>query len=121
MPNAINWFEIPVADMDRAVEFYNTVLDIQLTLGPAGSGYKMAMFPMEQGSGGALMQGQGYIPSKEGTLIYLACGPDLSVALGRVEKAGGKILIPKTDIGENGFFAVFVDTEGNKMALHSMG
>ena len=70
---------------------------------------------------GGIVQGEGYMPSAEGSMVYLNGGEDLDVPLGKVEGAGGKILVPKTDIGENGFFAYFVDTEGNKVGLHSMG
>ncbi|MAS38157.1 MAG: glyoxalase [Anaerolineaceae bacterium] len=121
MASALNWFEIPVSDMDRAVTFYSTILDIKLEASSAMPGYQMAMFPAEEGTGGALLHGEGYMPSQSGTLVYLACGPDLSVALGKVAAAGGKVLQPKTDIGENGFMAYFLDSEGNKVALHSMG
>ena len=120
MASALNWFEIPVSDMDRAVKFYNTVLGADMKAGPAMPGYTMAMLPSEDATGGALVQGEGYTPTTEGALIYLQCGDDLSVSLGKIAGAGGKVLQPKTDIGENGFIAYFLDTEGNKVALHSM-
>lgn len=121
MASALNWFEIPVSNMDRAVKFYNTVLDANMTANSAMPGYTMAMFPSENGgTGGALLQGEGYVPTTEGALVYLQCGDDLSVALGKVEAAGGKVLQSKMGIGENGFMAYFQDTEGNKVALHSM-
>ena len=85
-------------------------------------GMRMAMFPMEPGNGkasGALCKSDMHTPSKDGCVIYLNADPDLSDALSRVEKAGGNVLMPKTDIGENGFMAFFVDTEGNRMAMHS--
>jgi predicted enzyme related to lactoylglutathione lyase len=123
MSNALNWFEIPASDLDRAIKFYNAVFDTELAAQEAMPGYRMAMLPYEQGVGvgGAIVQGEGYTPSTEGSTIYLDAGDDLSVALGRVEGAGGQVLTPKTDIGENGFMAYFQDTEGNKVALHSMG
>lgn len=122
MASALNWFEIPVSDMDRASKFYSTVLGVELAPGPGMPGYVMTMFPAAQGEiGGALLQGEGYSPSMDGAVIYLHCGDDLSGPLSRVEAAGGKVLQPKTDIGENGFFAYFRDTEGNRVGLHSMG
>jgi len=83
-------------------------------------GYLQAMLPVEDGVGGDLVQGEGYTPSAQGAIVYLACGPDLSVALDRVEGAGGKVLMPKMNIGEHGFAAQFVDSEGNKVDLHSL-
>jgi predicted enzyme related to lactoylglutathione lyase len=120
MANALNWFEIPVHDMHRAVRFYSTVLGVQLEAGPASEGYLMATFPADNGVGGALLQGEGYVPSTNGAVVYLNGSPDLAALLDRVEPAGGKVLVPKTDIGENGFMAFFLDTEGNKVGLHSM-
>ena len=73
------------------------------------------------GVGGALMQSEGSNPSMDGTVVYLSGGDDLSTPLSKVEAAGGKIIMPKTSIGNNGFMAHFIDTEGNHVALHSMG
>ncbi len=126
MANALNWFEIPVADMDRAKAFYSTVLDVELQ-SPLSledtKGVNMSFLPAEQGVGGALCQSEewGYVPSQTGSIVYLNGGEDLSVPLGRVEAAGGKVLAEKMGIGENGFIAFFLDTEGNKVGFHSMG
>jgi predicted enzyme related to lactoylglutathione lyase len=121
MQNAINWFEIPVTDMDRAVKFYNAIFETTLTVEKTPGG-QMAMLPSEQGAvGGALFKGEGYKPSQEGAVLYLNGGDDLSHVLNRVAGAGGQVIMPKTDIGENGFMAFFIDTEGNKVGLHSMG
>lgn len=121
MTNAINWFEIPVMDFARAKKFYETILGEPITEMPHPQ-FKYGMLPadMEKGVGGGLVQGDGYKPSADGSLIYLNGGDDLSVALSKIEKAGGRIVLPKTSIGPNGFMAHFIDTEGNKMALHSM-
>ena len=117
--NAIHWFEIPALDMDRAVKFYNQVLGY--TMAPFSMhNCTMAMFPCESGVGGAICQQENVQPSAQGSIVYLDCGEDLSVALSRIESAGGKILMPKTAIGEHGFIALFLDTEGNKVGLHSM-
>lgn len=121
MSNALNWFEIPASDIKRASKFYGTILGADLAIAEMMPGYQMAMLPAEDGVGGALIQGEGYTPSAEGAVVYLNGGQDLAVALGKVEGAGGKILAPKTDIGENGFFAYILDSEGNKVGLHSMG
>jgi predicted enzyme related to lactoylglutathione lyase len=122
MKNAINWFEIPVKDFDKAKKFYETVLGADLPVMEA-MGMKSAFFPaaLETGGiGGCIIQGEGYEPSSKGSLVYLNGGDDLGVPLGKVEAAGGKILLPKTAIGPNGFMAHFTDIEGNKVGLHSM-
>ena len=121
MKNAINWFEIPVKNFERAKSFYETILDAKMQPMEA-MGMKSAFFPadLQNGIGGCIIEGQGYEPSEKGALVYLNGGDDLSVALNKVEDAGGKVLMPKTAIGQNGFMAHFIDTEGNKVALHSM-
>lgn len=120
MANALNWFEIPASDINRAAKFYSTVLGVELSVMEAMPGYMMAMFPAEEGVAGAVVQGEGYTPTTTGTLVYLNAGEDLSGPLGRVEGAGGEILMPKSGIGDNGFIAYIKDTEGNKVGLHSM-
>jgi predicted enzyme related to lactoylglutathione lyase len=121
MKNAINWFEIPVKDFARAKKFYEALFGAPVVEMPSPD-FKYGMLPsdMQEGVGGGLVQGEGYEPSDKGTMVYLNGGEDLAVPLSKVEKAGGKILLPKTAIGENGFMAHFLDTEGNKVALHSM-
>ena len=116
--NAIHWFEIPALDMDRAVKFYNQVLGYSMSH-MAMHNCTMAMFPCESGVGGAICKQENIQPSAQGSLVYLDCGPDLSAALAKIEAAGGKIVMPKTAIGEHGFIALFLDTEGNKVGLHS--
>ena len=119
--NTINWFEIPVTNVDRATKFYSTILGIQMQRMEAG-GVNMAMFPGMPNGGvhGALVQGEAFIPSDKGSIVYLNAGNDLTVVQGKIEAAGGKILKAKFGIGEHGFIAYFKDTEGNKVALHSM-
>ncbi len=122
MTNAVNWFEIPVKDFNRAMTFYSTVLGEDVTEIPMPD-MKYGVLPYDRdknGIGGAIIETSLQKPSTEGTTIYLNGGENLSTPLARVEKAGGKVVMPKTKIGENGFMALFLDTEGNKLALHSM-
>ena len=121
--NVVGWFEIPVTDMERAIAFYEAVFEVKLDhrqMGPVD----MAMFPGVEGkigSGGSLVYSKGnYAPSKDGILIYFtAFSGDLTLELGRVEKAGGKILLPKTQISpEVGYMGLAMDTEGNRIAFH---
>ncbi|MBT8377993.1 MAG: VOC family protein [Ignavibacteria bacterium] len=120
MANLINWFEIPVANIERASKFYAEVLGGELNQMEM-MGTKMAFLPMDgEGVGGSLCQGDGYKPTTDGAKIYLNGGEDLNTPLSKVEKAGGKIVMPKTKINDEiGYMAFFVDTEGNNMAFHS--
>jgi len=120
MLNALNWFEIPVSDMNRAAKFYNTILGVEIQVQAMPGDGQMGFLPSSEGVRGAIVQGEGYAPSQQGTLVYLNGGDDLSTVLGKVEAAGGNVLAPKTSIGEYGFIAYFADTEGNKVGLHSM-
>lgn len=122
MTNAISWFEIPASDFKRAKKFYSTIYDYdmpEMEMGPV----LMGMLPHDQsgGIGGALCFGEGYEPSDKGAKVYLNGGSDLNTVLNRVEGAGGKVLLPKMMISEeHGYFAIFMDTEGNHVSLHSM-
>lgn len=119
--NSVNWFEIPVNDMARAQKFYEAVFGVELSLNEMGP-MKMALFPWTQGAPGApgsLVKMEDYVPSHSGTIVYFSVG-DIEATLAKVKQNGGKMLVPKTDIGEHGFFAHFEDTEGNRVALHSM-
>ena len=122
MKNMVNWFEIPVKDIERAKKFYEMVFDVKLQDMPMNmEGYRMYVFEHGKDTvSGALVQGVGYTPSHDGTLIYMNGGDDVSGALGKVTEAGGKVLQEKFAIGEYGFVAYFEDSEGNKLALHSM-
>ena len=120
-PHVLNWFEISVTDFARAKTFYEAVLGRAIEpmdMGPV----KMGMLTSDPNAvGGAIVQSQDAVPSKQGTIVYLNGGDDLAPMLARVQSAGGSIAVPKTDIGNNfGFFAHFIDTEGNKVGLHSM-
>ena len=120
MKNAINWFEIPAKDFARATAFYRAVLAVDLQHHNMG-GADMGFFPADQdGVGGAIVCGNDMQPASGGVLVYLNANPDLSGALGRVEAAGGSIVVPKTQITpEFGYFAIIADTEGNAVGLHS--
>ena len=119
--SVIHWFEIPAKDIERAVKFYKSVLDFEMPIldVTAQMGSMLGMFPDNRG---ALVQNSqfGYEPSKTGTLVYLALGDiDMKIALDKVEPAGGKVLLPKTAMGDQGFSAWIEDCEGNKVGLHS--
>jgi predicted enzyme related to lactoylglutathione lyase len=117
--SALNWFEIPTANLDRAVRFYETVLDTEMRR--AVFGYPMAIFPYTEGGvSGALVQSPYATPSGMGALLYLNCDGDLPECVARVESAGGKVMAPLSEVsGGFGSFAVVRDTEGNHVALHS--
>lgn len=120
--NSTNWFEIPVTDFNRAKKFYSDIYDYEMTESEM-NGNRMGFFPYEMAEhrvGGAIIFGEGYEPSDKGSLVYLNGGDDLNEVLNRVEKAGGKVLMEKTLVTEQiGHFALFNDTEGNRVALHS--
>ncbi len=126
MNNAISWFEIGTDDLDRAARFYETIFDIKLN--PLDlPNIKMRMFPVDDPSrdhvSGAIVYSGGFHkPSAtDGPLVYLNGNPDLQLILDRVEAAGGKIMVPKTEISpEYGYMAVIIDSEGNRIGLHSV-
>lgn len=123
MRNAVNWFEIPVKNYERAKTFYATVLNSEIKdHHMPEQNMKYGMFPYDNdnnGVGGGIIEAEGQNPTTDGPTIYLNGGDDLNVSLNKVETSGGKIIMPKTNIGENGFMAQFIDTEGNRIALHS--
>jgi uncharacterized protein len=125
MQNAISWFEIPTIDIDRAQQFYETIFGI--TMMPMDMpNIKMRMFPLDDMMtqvGGALVDSGGFhkVSATDGPLIYLNANPDVQNVLNKVVAAGGSIMVPKTEISPDyGFMAVFIDTEGNRVALHSV-
>jgi hypothetical protein len=118
MVNAVNWFEIPAADFDRAVQFYSDILGKPLRK-EVFMGTPNGFFPYEGGAvGGAVVYSEGYVPSDKGTLVYLNAHGDLDGVVGRVKAAGGKVLLAKTAIGDAGHMAIILDTEGNKVGLN---
>lgn len=120
--NALNWFEIPVTDMQRAKHFYQVVFGIHME-DMDMPGMTMAMFPYESNSGklsGALVKSEYHRPSKDGVIVYLNANPDMKEILQRIEDEHGEVVMPKTQISpEIGYMAFFIDSEGNRIALHS--
>lgn len=118
MANAVSWFEIPTADFQRAIQFYNTILGINL-VGVDAEAIKLAAFPAESGVGGALVYHENYVPSFNGTTVYLTVEGDIAVTLAKIEELGGTVVISKTALHTGGFFAQFTDSEGNRVGLMS--
>lgn len=121
MENFINWFEIPSTDFKRAVTFYKGIFSIEIQEIEM-FGTQMGLLPSDgQNVSGAVIHGEGYEPSSKGPLLYLNGGENLQDILDKVEAHHGKIIVPKTQISPDmGYFALFIDTEGNKLGLHSM-
>lgn len=119
--NPVIWFEIPVVDLARGKAFYEAVFGLNLAVNNMGP-RQMAMFPMQMdvlGIGGSLVKDEGFVPSHVGTLIYFSV-TDITGTLDKVIESKGRMLVPKTDIGEYGSFAQFEDSEGNRIGLHTM-
>lgn len=120
MKNLVSIIEIPTSDFSRAVAFYQAILDIHIEEVEM-DGVKMGLFPNDtEGIFVHLINGSEYKTSVDGTLVYLNGGSDLQNVANKIEANGGEVVVPKTEIGpEMGFFAMFIDTEGNKLGLHS--
>ncbi|HTW82933.1 MAG TPA: VOC family protein [Candidatus Sulfotelmatobacter sp.] len=115
---AITWFEIPTADLDRAVRFYSTILETPMSVADF-QGEPIAVFPYEQpGVGGCLVADAH--PSPHGTLVFLNVDGRLDRTLELVEAAGGRIVAPKTSLGPIGYVAHIADSEGNRVGLHAV-
>ena len=120
MKSYISMFEIPATDISRAINFYQALLDIKIEKMDV-EGMQMGILPYEgQMVTGVIIKADGDKPSADGVTLYLNAGDNLQAVLDRVEKNGGKIIVPKTaHADESGYFAIFLDSEGNKMALNS--
>lgn len=121
MENVITFFDIPATDFSRAVSFYKAILGLEINENEM-FGTKMGFFPTDgKNVSGAIVQGKDYKPSTDGVVAYLNGGNDLQNVLDKVESNNGKIIVPKTHISpEVGYIGMFIDTEGNKMAVHSI-
>jgi predicted enzyme related to lactoylglutathione lyase len=124
MEHALNWFEIPVADMDRAIRFYETASASKLQRQHfGGPGQELAVFAVKDEAAvkGALLSAPHAQPSAQGAIVYLNAAPSIDAWLSRAQKAGGKILLDKTALPEGmGFFAQVLDTEGNRVGVHAL-
>ncbi len=119
MKNPVGYFEIPVINLGRAVKFYEIVFGCQIEISTV-DGLEMGLFPANKqahGITGALVKGDSYVPSKEGSRLYFNTD-NIDETLAKVISQGGKVLYPKTSIGELGWVAEFEDVEGNCIALH---
>ncbi|MDA0194828.1 MAG: VOC family protein [Bacteroidetes bacterium] len=119
MKNPVQWLEIATTDLERAKDFYAKVFELEFQfIEMPDSNMYMFGEPDKVGSAGCLVQAEGSNPSADGTIIYFSC-EDVASQAKLVESAGGKLIVPKTDIGDFGFFAQILDTEGNRIGLHS--
>lgn len=119
--NLISIVEIPTADLPRAIKFYQTILSVKIEEVEM-DGVKLGVLPNDEGTVNVVLaKGNDYKPTTDGAVLYLNAGDDLQPVLDKVEQNGGQIILPKTEISpEMGFFALFIDTEGNKLGLHSI-
>ena len=121
--NALNWFEIPATDHVRAKKFYETAFNITMDNAMDMMGMTMVNFPSEMGNGkvsGALVQSAYHKPSADGAVLYLNANPSIQTVIDGVTKAGGQVVMPRTEITpEIGYMAFFIDSEGNRIGLHA--
>lgn len=123
--NPVVWFEIYVDDLQRAQAFYETVFEVKLTELPNASEEEIQMlaFPNDMESknraSGVLAKMEGFKAGNNSTIVYFM-SEDCSMEVSRVEKAGGKVFKPKMSLGEYGFMALIIDSEGNMIGIHSM-
>jgi len=120
MYNLVSIIEIPATNLNRAINFYSSVLGISIEVIEMGD-VLMGILPNEEGTVNVVLaQGSDYNPTTSGCIVYLSGGEDLQPILDKIEPNGGSIIVPKTEISpEMGFFALFIDTEGNQLGLHS--
>jgi predicted enzyme related to lactoylglutathione lyase len=121
MQTKINWFEIPAADFSRAVRFYEAVFEKKLRIEEFGGGQLGVFVNADGESFGGVMHGEGFTPGRDGTVIYLDAGPTIDTAIARIKEAGGQIKLDKLALPDSmGYIAQFIDTEGNRLALHGL-
>jgi len=120
--NRVVWFEIPASDLARATKFYETILATSLKAETFGAHELRVFAHDEDAASGCLMKGPGFEPGNGGVVAYLNADPSLDAVLARVERAGGRIAVPRTDLpGDMGSFAHIIDSEGNRVGLHALG
>jgi predicted enzyme related to lactoylglutathione lyase len=119
MKNALNWFEIPVEDIERAVTCYETLLGTKMRRGTMGNGMPYAVFPYEPPGAGGALAGDPKRPRNHGVIVYLNADGELDAILARAADAKAKVIMPKTPIGKDGFIAIVADTEGNHVGFNS--
>jgi hypothetical protein len=121
MQKIISWFEIPATDLERAIRFYSSVLDVPLHAQQMGE-WRLAIFPYdrETATGGCLQQGRWSTPGRDGVIVYLNAGEFLDPVLARVQPAGGSVTVPKTELPNVGVWAQVFDTEGNRVGLFAL-
>ena len=113
----LSWFEIPVLNLDRAISFYSAIFNVSFE-SMTTPAHSMAFFPKESGVGGALIFGDGCVPSQSGALLYLNVGSDLDQKLAEVDKIGGQVIMGSTLLGDEvGHYSLILDSEGNRIAL----
>ncbi|MCB0645483.1 MAG: VOC family protein [Saprospiraceae bacterium] len=120
--NAINWFEIPATDLERAYDFYYSILSGKVKKGTFGNG-ELVLFdvPFNSGEavGGSIVVRENFVPTAGGAMIYLNAFGPLSEATNKVESSGGQVLVPFMDLGKFGFASIIIDSEGNRIGLLS--
>ena len=121
MKNVINWFNLPSADFERAIQFYSSVLDIKMFRMPSPDGFENAFFsnPQEGGVSGSIGSNPEQKPRADGTTIYFDVNGRIDEVIKKVADHGGKVIMPKTNIGDFGNIAMAIDTEGNMIGFHS--
>ena len=121
MANAVVWVDIPAKKLERAVKFYAAVLGAEIGIQEFDGGTRLAFLPMSPGEvAGCLYTAEGDVkPGKTGPMVYFNCDGRLDAAVAEVERNGGKVLRPAHSIGPHGHRAVILDSEGNRVALHS--
>lgn len=120
MNNLISIIEIPTTEFNRAVAFYQKVLDVSIEEFDMDGNQMGLLSGDDKNVHVLLVKGSDYKPTKEGVVLYLNAGNDLQPMLDKVTQNGGQVIVPKTEISsEMGVFAMFTDTGGNKSGLHS--
>ncbi|MGA8054233.1 MAG: VOC family protein [Burkholderiales bacterium] len=116
--NVVTWFQLPAADLERAMRFYSRVLGARFHRKEAADGVHAFFDRGESGVGGELVSGPGWSPSQSGALVFLYAPAGVDAAVAEVANAGGTVVVPNTSIDPFGHIAIVMDTEGNRVGLH---